>query len=82
MWSILVCEPCDPSSLQLLDILGTFVPPVAHWDGEMGEPAVVFFVTLQDRVEDFLVPTNPLLQVFDMLFVAAPLLSVICVALL
>jgi hypothetical protein len=48
----------------------------------MGEPAVVFFVTLQDRVEDFLVPTNPLLQVFDMLFVAAPLLSVICVALL
>jgi hypothetical protein len=48
----------------------------------MRESAVVLLVAVQDRVKDLLVPTDPLLEVFDPQFIAAPLLGVVCVALL
>jgi hypothetical protein len=82
VWSILIGEPGDPSSLQLLDIFGTLVSSFTHRNAEVGKSPVVFFVTFRDRVEDFFIPTDPLLQVFDVLLIATPLLSIVCIALL
>ena len=82
VWSVLLHIPCDPSSLQLLDILCSSVHPVANWDAKVGEVSVVLFVPLWDRVEDFFIRTDPLLQVLDALLVTTPLLSVVGVALL
>jgi hypothetical protein len=82
MWSVLVGECCNPSSLQLLDIFCPFVLPFAHWDGEVGESSVVLLIPLRDRVEYLLVRTDPSFEVFDPLLVATPLLYVVCFALL
>jgi hypothetical protein len=59
MWSVLVGEPCDPSSLQLPDVFGAFVFPVTQRDGEVGKSPVILLVPLWDRVEYLLVPTDP-----------------------
>ena len=79
---ILLRVTCNPSSLQLLDVFGALVLPIAEWDGDVGESPVVLFVAVGNRVEDFFVPTNPLLEVFDPLLVATPLLRVVRIALL
>jgi hypothetical protein len=43
---------------------------------------VILLIPLRNRVEDFFIPTDPLLKVLDSLFAATPLLGVVCVALL
>jgi hypothetical protein len=71
VWSVLLCEPCDPSSLQLLDIFGGAVHPVTDRDREGGQSSVVLLVL-----------TDPCLQLLDAYLITTPLLCVIDVPLL
>jgi hypothetical protein len=79
---ILLRVPCDPSSLQLFDVLRRPVHAIPNWNVEVGEATVVLLVALWDGVECFFILENLVLKVLDLLFVATTLLCVIDVALL
>jgi hypothetical protein len=81
VWSILFCEPGDPSSLELFDIFGGAIHTFTDWDAEVGDVAIVFFIAVGDRVENLLITADPLLQIFDALLVTTPLLCVVGVML-